>query len=522
MEKENKESTNRSTEEVLKKWGVEGEMNDEDIRNAASSFVRIRVKNTIMKWVAVGGVLFIATFIGLMMGSVILGLEATKDFKVKDEVLLQNNENSTTLGTSEAFYSFNLKLTTPLTTIKGIKSLKFSSSGGTLQFNVVSFYYIFGKTLTFYGVNHVAEVMPDGTVDVYPITSTNGARSIDEEKRDTYTETSATGELSFESNGFYDINQCSDLLLMEEDKNYQMVTSLECTLIQPLFSLPGQAYRGFFNGNGHTLSLSIIVNGPAALFGSLNKATIINLLLRGKITGVQNCGGVAVETYPGTNFVSNGVYVNVTCTNNGNGDPTTIGIYSSLLRNPFYEKTPILFETTISQGNLTISLSDANLPNFQGGFYGLALETVSTNFTFSYSATIPRHAGGSYKADPFGFKYVPSNSNSDKRDVYVPEDCYGYNHTDPQYINMCAQFCEENAYRNPCCCSCFDACYYINCANKPDVKQCPCCRHDTKRNVEAKGEYDSKSNIKRSSGSLYLVELVPTVQKLCPKRFKNN
>jgi len=56
--------------------------------------------------------LFVATFIGLMLGSVILGIEATKDFKVKNEVLVQNGNGNNVLATSEIFYSVNLKLST--------------------------------------------------------------------------------------------------------------------------------------------------------------------------------------------------------------------------------------------------------------------------------------------------------------------------------------------------------------------------------------------------------------------------
>eukprot|EP01091_Cochliopodium_minus_P014960 TRINITY_DN51_c0_g1_i5.p1 TRINITY_DN51_c0_g1~~TRINITY_DN51_c0_g1_i5.p1 ORF type:complete len:528 (-),score=155.75 TRINITY_DN51_c0_g1_i5:77-1621(-) len=514
MQKELKPSR---TQLVLEKWGVEGQMNDEDIRNAASSFARIRVKNTIMKWVAIGGVLFIATFIGLMIGSVVLGIEATKEYKVKEQVLVQNN--GTALGTSEAFYAVNLKLTTSLSTVKGIKSLKFNRGDkGILHFNVVSFYFIPGRTLTFYGVNYVAEVLADGTVDVYPITSSNGARSIDEEKRDSFTEISGTGTGLGSTNIFTDINQCSDLLLIQETGKYQLTNSIDCTLTQPLLSSTGQSFRGIFNGHGHYISLTINSDGPVALFGALKQATIINLLLKGNITGVQSCAGLALETFPGTKFISSGVYANIECSNNGN-TKTVIGSYSAFLRNENADQTPISWLYAVSQSHYTVALSDLSYPSYQGGFYGAALEKVETTFNFSYSAATPNQRGGNYKITQFGFKAlthshedrnIEDKSTEKKTHVYVPEDCYGYNKTSPLYINMCVEFFRENLYEEICCCASvnWDSCWYIWCS--PQAQLCMPCRH-TKKGEEPLLNGDSKSF------ETDPVQIVPTIQRLCQK-----
>jgi len=387
--------------------------------------------------------------------------------------------------------------------------LKFkTSSEGTLQFNVVSFFYIPGRNFTFYGVNHVANVLADGSVEVYPISSSNGARSIDENKRDTSTEVSATG-LTLDTNGFYDINQCSDLLLMTETGNYQLTANLECTLLQPLFSSPGQAFKGTLNGNGNTITVSINSVGAAALFGTLDQATIINLLVRGDITGVQNCGGVSVTTLVGTNFVSTGVYASISCSNNGN-EATTIGGFASILRNPNHIRSSVNWLNSVSQSNFTLSLSDDSLPNFQGGFYGMALEHLGTKFNFSYSASIPTIHGSSYKVDAFGFKVSDASntkSNTHKKDVYIPDDCYNCNETDIRYINMCVQFYEENAYENQDCCTYFNSCPYVDCNNYSQV--CMGCRHNKKKEniLEIGGD-----NFKRSDSS---PEIIPTTKNLC-------
>lgn len=142
----NRES--QRTREILEKWGLDGDINDQDLRDAASSFARIQIKNRMMKRIAIGGVFFMAVFIGLMIASVILGIDITKDFKVKNDILVQNN--GTVLETSEMFYSVKLDLLTPLSVIKGIQSLKFTSKkdGSSIQFKVVSFYFVEGRNLT--------------------------------------------------------------------------------------------------------------------------------------------------------------------------------------------------------------------------------------------------------------------------------------------------------------------------------------------------------------------------------------
>jgi len=489
-----------NTQKVLEKWGVEGgDMNEEDVKKAAESFARIQVKNRFLKRVAFGGVLFLVVFMGLMLGSVILGIDISKDFKVKNHVLVQKGNNSNVLQTGEIFYSVKLGLTAPLSTIKGIKSLKFQTKDGILQFNVVSFYYIYGRNLTLYGNNHVANVLGNGDVEVYPIKMVNGAKRIDESqvKRTGNGDSYASGTNDNGNNGVVLIHDCQGLRNVQTNGKYSLLNNIECTLTSPL--LPN-GFNGIFNGNGHIITLHMNTNGPAALFSSvLSNGKIANTLLRGDITGVHDCAGFTVSAYAGANFLANGMYATIRCSNNpSSSEYQALGGIAALLRNPTGSNQQVSFMFSVSQGILTASVSNPSLITYVGSFYGRTgiQEAVRTKFTFTYAASRLDRYADTCRVDHFGFKYsFPTAKNSMKRDVYVPEDCYGGSPSNPDYINMCVDWFVTYYYENQDCCSDFDSCPYVQCDRYSQV--CMNCRHK-KKDVTAEN-----------------VEIIPTVHSLC-------
>eukprot|EP01091_Cochliopodium_minus_P008479 TRINITY_DN1934_c0_g1_i1.p1 TRINITY_DN1934_c0_g1~~TRINITY_DN1934_c0_g1_i1.p1 ORF type:complete len:560 (-),score=129.92 TRINITY_DN1934_c0_g1_i1:231-1910(-) len=397
----------RRTLAVLKKWGVEGEMNEFNVRNAASSFAKIQVKNQILRWVTIGSMVFGMIFLGLMIASVVIGTEITKDFNVKQQVLVAPKEKSKPLFTAEALYESELRFDSSLCTVKKIRSMKFNKKDikgnkVTIEFQVVSFYYSRGRNITLYGHTHMARVLPDNSVELYPITSQKGQKRYDHSKRDVSNSTSVTSEGPVtQTQGPVAIKSCEELKKLDPKGNYFLAAregGYNCE-----FDAPLPDFGGSLDGRMIHLNVSIKSSGPAGLFSTLLKgASIKNLNLNGKVEGYTLCGFLASKIEDAVTLNIINLHGNLTCYRDDNkGKFVVAGAFAGLLTDLIDTNLTITF--SVSQVYLNVITSYPNF-TFQGGIYGASLANVSFYPNGNVYGTYFEQVGEGYNYTTIGFK----------------------------------------------------------------------------------------------------------------------
>ena len=147
----------------MEKWGLQGEISEFDLKNAARSYARIKIRNRSLKWITILSIIYLIVLLGLMIGSVVIGVKITKDLKTNDDKLVTVNGKNNIIKTSQAMFPVTLSLLSPLDVIRNVKTINFeinsnSEDKGVYHMNIVSFYFISGYKLEFYGHNYLARL----------------------------------------------------------------------------------------------------------------------------------------------------------------------------------------------------------------------------------------------------------------------------------------------------------------------------------------------------------------------------
>lgn len=401
------------TEKVLEKWSTEGEINKESIRKAANQYAKLEVNNRILKWIIVAVVTFLFVLLGFMIASVVLGVNITKEVKVKDGQLVATSGNNSVVKTSTVKYHNKISLNSPSSVIDTLTSITVTISDGiyegVLQFEVVSYVFVPGKKLTFYGHSHQADVMPDGSVK---LTNLLGG------KRDGSDSTTGTGvDGVSHTNGVTNVNlisSCADLANIQTTGSYEFTTDLDCSNLQlPLLS--GQVFNGILNGNGKRLKLTYSSTSRVALFDTIG-GSVNGVLLEGSLSGVDQCAGFAVRALTGSFFSRNSNYATITCTEGTNNQAGSFFAVVEPLTST--DTNVVTIDRSVGQARITFNSPNAVV----GGFYGRSSTAQSiVSFTFSTTDAVITTTGQSFLYGALNTKDV---SNAYKYDC--PDNTKNY------------------------------------------------------------------------------------------------
>jgi len=269
-------------------------------------------------------------------------------------------------------------------------------------------------------------------------------------------------------------------------------------------------FSGIFNGNSHTIRFTMNRNDSVGLFNLIDGAKIYNLLVNATVSGKGSCGVVAVTSTAGSSFISSGVYSDLTCAKADGGALTSVGGFVARLINPQGSSEPVSFNYSVSQSRITlVASSPDNI--YQAGFYGTSVNTKTT-LGFSYSLCLFNTYGNGFRIRYFGFNLENSSKRSNPASELVasipkpvvqrvttaptsiPADCnpdcstYDYSlcPSDPNsqsYFNYCTSFYRSCYQEDPCCCTGFNSCPYVQCSAYAN-KICPNCRYGKKKEEE--------------------------------------
>jgi len=271
---------------------------------------------------------------------------------------------------------------------------------GVLQFDVVSYVFIPGKQLTFYGHTHQADVMPDGSVKLTNLVPYSSKRDTSSSTGGSSLDGSSTTDSSSTSSAIT-ISTCDQLAgITDPTANYQLTASLTCTLNLPLFA--GQTFSGSFDGGINTLTLSSTSTGSVALFDTVS-GSIFNLQVTATFTGVGECATFAVNAVQGSYFSKIASHSTISCSASSSGVAVAGGFFATVSSSSSATQN-VQIINSVSQ--VSISFNGAN--SVSGGFYGTS-DSATSIVTFTNNA-----AGSSFTttgtSDQFGFL---SNSSPD-------------------------------------------------------------------------------------------------------------
>lgn len=441
------------TERVLDKWSQDGEIQKENIRKAASDYAKLEVNNRILKWIIATVVVFLFVLLGFMIASVVLGVHITKEVQVKNGQLVSSSGNHSVVKTSTVQYHNKITLNSPASVIDSLNSLSININDGlyqgVLQFDVISYEFIPGKQLTFYGHSHQADVMPDGTVKLTSLLPYTNKR--DGSTGSTGTSVSGTSSTSGSSNVIF-ISSCEGLASIQESGFYQLTSSLSCpTLTLPLLS--GKTFNGNLDGQGFTLTLNSVNTGSVALFETLG-GSIVNLQVDGVLQGVGNCATFAVTALGGAYLSKDASFATINCASGASGSNVAGGFFAYVQPSTTVGNN-VQILNSVSQ--VAITFNDASA--VVGGFYGFSKSDNSIT-TFSLSATDAKFTTTG-KNDSFGLIGINNTPDCQKEINYCLVDvgltnqefdcCYPIERTpnNPDDNNCDSLFCYDTRDTSP-------------------------------------------------------------------------
>lgn len=391
------------TERVMNKWsGSDGEIQRDSIRKAASQYAKLEVNNRILKYIIATVVVFLFVLLGFMIASVVIGVNITKEVSVKNGQLVAASGNNTVVKTSTVKYHNKINLNSPSSVVDSLTTVSVNVADGmyqgVLQFDVVSYVFIPGKQLTFYGHTHQADVNPDGTVTVNALVPFSSRRST---TSSTTTGNSLDGSSLTNGSGtsVVSISTCEQLSNINAATSYKLTNSLTCSGISlPLLS--GQTYTGNFDGNQQRLTITASNNGPVALFDTIS-GSVFDLDVAATFSGVGKCATFALNAVQGSYFNRLSSHSTINCASSV-GTNVAGGFFATVSSNSGSNNVQIL--NSVSQ--VAITFNDAN--SVSGGFFGTS-DSASSIVTLTNNA-----AGSSFtttgSSDAFGFL---SGSTSD-------------------------------------------------------------------------------------------------------------
>ena len=356
---------------VLQKWASEeGEIQEEDIRRAASNYAKLEINNKILKWIIMVVIVFLFVLLGFMIASVVIGVNITKDITVKDGVLVSNSGNNAVLKTSTVTYKNKISVNSPIEVIESMKSISINVQEGlyfgVVQFDVVSFEFIPGKKLTFHGHTHMAVISQDGSVEYQPLIPFSQERA---------TPVSSGGAIEGESTSsgaseVLDITTCQDFKNIQPQRSYRLLNDLQCgpsDFSLPLFS---DTFSGVLDGQFHVFNYTGLSSTSKTGIFDVLQGTVKNLMVAGVWSGKNNCGVVATTARAPSFITKVGSYVTLNC------EPTTAagnagGLVAKIEKNPLSDSDRVKFTSCISQQIIT------NTGARSGGLYGYASDDVA-------------------------------------------------------------------------------------------------------------------------------------------------
>ena len=374
---------------MIEKWGLEGEsVSEGNLRYAASSYARIKIQNRSLKWITFLAILYLFVVLGLMIASVVIGVNISKDMKVNGDTLVQKNNQDSTLLTSVKYYSVQITLDSSLEQIQGLKELRFitlstDNQKSYFNFKIVSFFYIKGNKLELYGHTHMANLLPDGNFELIPIVSINGKKSYDLSQKVVTQDVTTTAINILRSNlGITQITNCDQLKQMRKGFYALTVSNLECTLDQPIELLE----ESVFMGRGNTLQITMNrPNSPACLFNRIFNSRIHNLNLVGDFTGSQLVAPIACEAQLPVKLVKVASYSNLNL--NFNGDENIVGglIGKVLAKDPTSSLPYDLYlKLCVAQNHFNPSnIEQATGIFYQGGYFGVSIGDIDQLNSFN-------------------------------------------------------------------------------------------------------------------------------------------
>ena len=385
--------------------------------------------------------------------------------KVNGDTLVGNKSKKVKiLETSIKSFSLKITLSSPLQQIKALKEFKFviNTEGDKMRyfhFKIVSFYFIEGYKLELYGHTHMANVLPDGSVELIPIVTINGKKSYDSSKKvisDDVTFTStALVESDIES---ISITNCEQLKGMRDGVYTLDIGSLECALDEPI-----EGFSGDFNGNGNMLIISMNrPNSSACLFKKISKARISNLKVSGDLSGVNIVAPIACEAQLPIDLIS--VSTQTTLSLNVGGDENIIGGFlGKVLPNPNSQLEQRLnFRFSLAKNKFQLENADIEQPIYQGGYFGKSngeIDNLQVNISSSFNLfQYPVHNSTFiYYFLHYVGNVIPSNS-IDKRISSNFPLCLYYDKN--QFLNYCVNYYSESLFIPDQLCGC-DKSYYF-------------------------------------------------------------
>ena len=151
---------------VLDHWDKNGDgiIQKEELTQAASKFASLQKDNYRLKWIVLACVVGMFLMVGLMIASVVIGVQISKDVK------LDNNQMISKAGvpiiTESATYSAQINISTPFEVLSSIQSLDipldYNGIPSNFNLKISAFLLIPGDRIVFWGGNIQFEINANG------------------------------------------------------------------------------------------------------------------------------------------------------------------------------------------------------------------------------------------------------------------------------------------------------------------------------------------------------------------------